>query len=262
MTSRLIIDLPKGTKYVTVSQAPAMIARALAPNPMGQRTLYELRKVLPDGREASLNQRERKALIKAWLPRKLKLGITELEWNSFSLVLMDNDDDEIPAIKPIWNSPPQDPAYNRGAANAKQKRMLLTAIKSGKLISENSRNIRSLKDQISPDARIPINDFKDYVRDFGILVRLGTSVTPAFGTPEYRTFNASRAAEALHSSPSGTRGRRERILKLWYSGKYSSREECARKESAKLNMSYSTARKALINTRDVPKKKTLNSQLK
>ena len=264
MTSWSIIDLPKGTKYVTVGQVPALIARALAPNPTGLRTLYELRRVLPDGREVSLNQRVRKALIKAWHPRKLKLGITESEWTLFAFALMDNDDDEIPEIRPIWNSPSPDPAYNRGAANAKQKRMLLAVIKSGKLTPENAPGSRSrdTKDRITPDARIPLKAFKDYVKGLGILVRLGTSGTPAPGTPEYQTLIASRAAEALHSSPTGTRGRREKIRKLWLSGKYSSREECARKEFKALNMSHSTARKALINTPDIPKKKTLNPRLK
>ena len=252
MTADSTILLPEGTKFVTVGQAPALIARALAPKPSGKRTLYELRKVLPDGRDASLNQDERKALVKAWLPWTLRLGITEPEWVPFYFALMDNDDDGIPEVRPIWNVPPRNPSYNRGAANAKQKRVLLSAIKSGELSPDNAPDMRwrEPNDRITYDARIPIQAFKDYAARLGVLVQVGRSDSSPPGSLEYKRLISSQAADTLHSLPNGTRSRREKIRKRWLSGKYKTRDACALKLSVELNMSYSTARKALINTPD------------
>jgi len=56
------------------------------------------------------------------------------------------------------------------------------------------------------------------------------------------------AANALHDKPNRGRAKRAAIQAAWASGKYSSRDICAEQECAGLNMSPSTARKALINT--------------
>ena len=58
--------------------------------------------------------------------------------------------------------------------------------------------------------------------------------------------NAKRLAEKLHDKPDGSRAKRARIKALWATGKYSSRSICAEQECGALNMSYDTARKALI----------------
>ncbi len=67
-----------------------------------------------------------------------------------------------------------------------------------------------------------------------------------------RTKQAREAADILHSRPGGSREKQENIRKAWASGKYSSRDRCAEEESAALNMSFSTARKALRKTPDPP----------
>lgn len=48
----------------------------------------------------------------------------------------------------------------------------------------------------------------------------------------------------------GHKAKRESILQLWASGKYTTRDRCAEEECAALNMSYSVARRTLRNTPD------------
>ncbi len=56
------------------------------------------------------------------------------------------------------------------------------------------------------------------------------------------------AVEARHNGPDGARVKQAKIRELWMSGKYSSRDVCAEQECAALNMSFSSARRALRNT--------------
>ena len=62
--------------------------------------------------------------------------------------------------------------------------------------------------------------------------------------------NARTAANVRHSKPGGSREKRQRIQDIWRSGKYSSRDLCAEQECAALEMSFSSARKALRGTPD------------
>ena len=57
--------------------------------------------------------------------------------------------------------------------------------------------------------------------------------------------NARAAANARHSKPGGSRDKRQQIRDIWSSGKYSARDICAEQECAALDMSFSSARKAL-----------------
>lgn len=63
------------------------------------------------------------------------------------------------------------------------------------------------------------------------------------------TIRARRAATARHNRPDSRKmeveAARTELLKIWLSGKYSSRDVCAEQESAALNISFSTARKFL-----------------
>jgi len=59
---------------------------------------------------------------------------------------------------------------------------------------------------------------------------------------------ARKAALALHSKPGNSNDKRATIRKMWASGKYSSRDECAEQECAGIPMSFSAARRALRNT--------------
>jgi hypothetical protein len=70
------------------------------------------------------------------------------------------------------------------------------------------------------------------------------------GSAEWRKQTAKAAANARHNQPGGSRDKQQRIREVWATGKYSSRDRCAEEECAALNMSYSAARKALINTPD------------
>lgn len=63
---------------------------------------------------------------------------------------------------------------------------------------------------------------------------------------------AKKGGNALHSMPGGSREKRLLIQDAWASGKYSTRDICADEECAALEMSFSTARKALRNTPEPP----------
>lgn len=61
---------------------------------------------------------------------------------------------------------------------------------------------------------------------------------------------ARNAVNKRHDKPDGSRAKREKIRKIWASGKYSTRDLCAEEEARELGISFYTARKALINTPD------------
>ncbi|OGT70537.1 MAG: hypothetical protein A3H44_09810 [Gammaproteobacteria bacterium RIFCSPLOWO2_02_FULL_57_10] len=63
-----------------------------------------------------------------------------------------------------------------------------------------------------------------------------------------RRKRAVGAANSRHGKVGGSREKRERIRQIWSTGKYTSRDICAEQECASLNMSFSSARKALRNT--------------
>lgn len=90
--------------------------------------------------------------------------------------------------------------------------------------------------------------------DKGALLRVvhGDTREPAagIGSPAWRKQKAKAAADARHARPDGSRDKHDRIRAIWASGKYTSRDRCAEEECAALNISYSTARKALKNTPD------------
>lgn len=65
-----------------------------------------------------------------------------------------------------------------------------------------------------------------------------------------RKHRAKESADKRHSQPKGARDNRAKMRKFWASGKYSSRDRCAEEECGGLNISYSSARKALRNTPD------------
>ena len=62
---------------------------------------------------------------------------------------------------------------------------------------------------------------------------------------EYVSFLAREKANVAHDKPNGSRAKRKAIQELWDSGRYTSRDICAEQECAALDMSFSTARKAL-----------------
>ena len=60
-----------------------------------------------------------------------------------------------------------------------------------------------------------------------------------------RSENARAAAHARHRQPGGSVAKQNEIREIWASGKYKSRDTCAKDECDAIGMSYSTARKAL-----------------
>lgn len=62
-----------------------------------------------------------------------------------------------------------------------------------------------------------------------------------------RSKRAKRAADVRHSKPGGAREKTDEIRRIWASGKYTSKDRCAEEECGALNISFSSARKALRN---------------
>jgi hypothetical protein len=60
-----------------------------------------------------------------------------------------------------------------------------------------------------------------------------------------RSENARAAAHARHRQPGGSVAKQHKIREIWASGKYKSRDKCAKDECDAIGMSFSTARKAL-----------------
>ena len=73
---------------------------------------------------------------------------------------------------------------------------------------------------------------------------------PDIGSAEWRKKNARMAANARHDKPGGSRDKQRQIKDIWASGKYTTRDRCAEQECDGLEMSFSTAIKALRNTPD------------
>ncbi len=67
------------------------------------------------------------------------------------------------------------------------------------------------------------------------------------GSPEWRSQNAKKAADARHSKPGGSRDKQKQMREIWASGKYTSKDRCAEEECGALDISFSAARKALRN---------------
>jgi hypothetical protein len=59
-----------------------------------------------------------------------------------------------------------------------------------------------------------------------------------------------KGAHALHSKPGGAYEKHAKLLEIFASGKYTSRDACAEQECAGLDMSFSAARRVLRNTPD------------
>jgi hypothetical protein len=70
------------------------------------------------------------------------------------------------------------------------------------------------------------------------------------GRATQKKMHGVKAANARHSKPGGSRDKWQQMRALWASGKYSTRDICAEQESAALDMSFSSARKALRGTPD------------
>lgn len=92
--------------------------------------------------------------------------------------------------------------------------------------------------------------------DKDALLRLAEGATrqpvSGVGSVEWRKQMAKAAANARHNQPGGSRDKQKQIRDIWATGKYSSRDICAEEECAALGISFSAARKALINAPDPP----------
>jgi hypothetical protein len=84
----------------------------------------------------------------------------------------------------------------------------------------------------------------------GALIQDLLNASSALSLHDYRKRRAKSAAHSRHSKIGGSREKRDQIREIWSSGKYTSRDICAEQECAGLDMSFSSARKALRNTPD------------
>ena len=68
------------------------------------------------------------------------------------------------------------------------------------------------------------------------------------GMKAQKSVRARKNVNIRHDKPGGSREKQKKIREIWASGKFSSRDLCTEQECAALDMSYSSARKALRNT--------------
>ena len=107
--------------------------------------------------------------------------------------------------------------------------------------------------------KIDIEDQLSFLGEAFYLAGLAVGVTgddrthrtcPSCIALNYASALGKHGANASHDKPGGTRDKRAKIIALWSTGKYSSRDICAEQECAAIGMSFSTARKALRGTPD------------
>ena len=63
-----------------------------------------------------------------------------------------------------------------------------------------------------------------------------------------RKATGKKGADKVHNKPNGNRAKKEELIRIWLSGKYSSRQICADQEHKAIGMALTTARKALQGT--------------
>lgn len=85
--------------------------------------------------------------------------------------------------------------------------------------------------------------------DFGVLATQvdHRPAAPAPGIAAWHSERARAAANARHNKAGGSRDRREKIIEIWKSGKYDTKDLCAEEECRAFGIAYSTARKYLTN---------------
>ena len=62
-----------------------------------------------------------------------------------------------------------------------------------------------------------------------------------------RSYFAREAANARHGQSDGAKEKHAKLIAVWKSGKYTSKNICAEEECAALGMSFHAARRALYN---------------
>lgn len=70
---------------------------------------------------------------------------------------------------------------------------------------------------------------------------------PEISKEEWFSKNGTKAANARHERPGGSRDKKRQIQAIWATGKYTTKNLCAEEEYDGLGMSFSVARKALRN---------------
>ncbi|WP_156404566.1 hypothetical protein [Curvibacter sp. PAE-UM] len=111
---------------------------------------------------------------------------------------------------------------------------------------ERRRSARSSVEAVqefAKDQERKVNDLADAA--VAALVMAERNVRQRADMQLQATRRAKKAAEKRHGQPGGSREKREKIRAVWSSGKYSSKDLCAEQECAGLEMSFSSARRAL-----------------
>jgi hypothetical protein len=125
-----------------------------------------------------------------------------------------------------------DPGHeSRSAGVAKALAVAKSPAECDPTHGSKAKDIRTLE-----DSSRPIQDYPKIPTD---------PKSPEIGSAEWRSATARKAANAKHDRPGGSREKQRKIQEIWASGKYSRKDICAEQESAELNWSFGTARRAL-----------------
>ena len=93
----------------------------------------------------------------------------------------------------------------------------------------------------------------ELLTNFTAFLRVAANEDGSYVAAAINAAISSRAAAAVnirHNKSGGSNEKKRNIIKIWGSGKYTTREICAEEECGDLGISFSTARKALRNTPD------------
>ena len=162
----------------------------------------------------------------------------------------------------VSNPPVLDALFQMSDVKAIETEDFASDVKSGadSTIELESRSRRATELQAEPAtsagraAALPGIDLRSNVADPATDKRSTLDpvklADPEIGSSEWRSQTARTAANAKHDQPGGSRDKQGRMRSLWASGNYSSRDICAEQECSALEMSFATARKALLNTPD------------
>lgn len=134
--------------------------------------------------------------------------------------------------------------------NMLKKELAHTQTRLNELSSEQRRLGNIDDDGYALDTEEIINERDGIIRMQQMVTAFDGEVQDKVRRATNNTVKATGAANIRHSKHGGSREKQEEIRRLWATGKFTSRDICAEQECARLNMSFSAARKALRNTAD------------
>jgi hypothetical protein len=225
----LEIHLPLGTAFVSVGEAPALIAKGLYPSVWEEAKLRSLQKrCRGEAEPVGLSERDKALLNEIWrhLP-SLQEEIEKRWWPEYLFAFLHSPRKPAWRLVPEWRDVVLDTVILRTDAVGKHKKAIRAALRDGKLASVNHASLPlSRRRALSPTALIRVKDFEAYVAEFGLSLTVGVSPisgrTPTLVRREKKSEEYDRVVIAairtlgldpkkLPKTPAGRPGNRARV---------------------------------------------------